>query len=159
MPAHFLTSFAKRLDASCAPRVLLAEGGERPEQGTIYLAPGGATHMALGGRIAPSLQLLPDDESEVYVPSVEVLFKSAQVRARSTIAVLLTGMGRDGAAAMLGLRNAGSHTIAQSGESAVVDGMPKAAREVGAVCEVSHLSDIAGRILSAASSRKNGAAL
>jgi chemotaxis response regulator CheB len=61
----------------------------------------------------------------------------------------MTGMGRDGAQPLLDMRNAGAHTIVQDAESSVVDGMPKAARELGAAVEVASLDDIAPAILAA----------
>lgn len=75
----------------------------------------------------------------------------------SVTAVMLTGMGRDGATAMLRLRRGGAHTIAQDAETSVVDGMPRAAREIGAAVEVAALQDIGRRILASASSCREAA--
>lgn len=84
-----------------------------------------------------------------YRPSVDVFFSSvAKNWPRPGVAVLLTGMGRDGAAGLLGLRAAGWRTIAQDEASSVVWGMPKAATEIGAAEKVLHLSRIAGAIAS-----------
>ena len=95
---------------------------------------------------------LPKSPDDLYSPSVDALFSSAVPFGRKIVAVMLTGMGRDGADAMLEIRKNGGHTIAQSGETSVVDGMPRAAREIGAAVEVADLPDIASRVLAATSS-------
>jgi two-component system chemotaxis response regulator CheB len=96
-----------------------------------------------------SFRSLPDDGSAVQVPSVDTLFASATGVAARVVAVMLTGMGRDGAGSMRALRDAGAHTIVQCGESAVIDGMPRAAREAGAAVEVRHIDEIGAAILDA----------
>ncbi|NNE81715.1 MAG: chemotaxis-specific protein-glutamate methyltransferase CheB [Silicimonas sp.] len=147
MPASFLESFARRLDANVAPRVRLAKHGVLLEQGVVYLAPGGDTHVALAPGRPFRLDLVPDDGSEPYIPSVDALFSSAIAHGRHVVGVMLTGMGRDGARQMLLMRQAGTHTIAQDGASATVDGMPKAARDNGAAVEVARLEAIGRSIL------------
>ena len=149
MPANFLVSFAGRLEKLIAPKVALARPGLTVEQGTVWLGPGGEEHVALEGPRGNVLASVAKCESDLYSPSVEVLFTSAASLGRRAVAVMLTGMGRDGADGMLKIRDAGGHTIAQSGETAVVDGMPRAARDIGAAVEVADLSDIAARILDA----------
>lgn len=151
MPAAFLESFSARLDRHIAPRVVLAEDGMRLDKGLVCVAPGGDCHLALSPRDPLRLKSVPDDGSAAYVPSVDVLFSSAERHAPATIGVMLTGMGRDGAAAMGRLRSGGSHTIVQDAETAVVDGMPKAAREMGAAGEVAALTEIGTCILRSAS--------
>lgn len=147
MPAPFLESFSRRLDRHCAASVALAEEGARLEPGRVYLAPGGTTHTVLCRREGKHLALAPDDGTHAYVPSVDMLFSSALPHAKRIVGVILTGMGRDGADALLQLRNAGAHTIVQDSDSAVIDGMPRSARENGAAVEVAPLTDIASRIL------------
>ena len=93
---------------------------------------------------------MPHDGSETYVPSVNILFSSGVAHGPRTIGVMLTGMGSDGAQALLQMREAGAHTIVQDGASAVIDGMPRTAREIGAAVEVAGLSQIGARILAAA---------
>jgi len=81
-------------------------------------------------------------------PSVDVLFRSAAAQvAAGTVAVLLTGMGKDGAQGLLELRQAGAWTIAQDRDSCVVYGMPREAAALGAACEVLPLHAIAARIV------------
>lgn len=152
MPANFLASFASRLDRSVAPKVQVATQGQRIEQGNIYFAPGGTQHLALNGQSQPCVKLVPDVGEEPYIPSVNVLFRSSIPLAKSIVAVLLTGMGRDGADAMLSLRQAGATTIAQDANSAVIDGMPGAARALGAAGSVLALEKIGGGIVSEAGS-------
>ena len=147
MPESFLASFARRLEGKIAPRVRLAESGLRAEQGTIYLAPGGSRHLALRPAERPICRLVEDDGEHLHVPAVDVLFRSAIPMASSVIAVILTGMGRDGADALLDLRAAGARTIVQDAETAVIDGMPGAARANGAADTVLPLDRIGERLL------------
>ncbi|MEM9426943.1 MAG: chemotaxis-specific protein-glutamate methyltransferase CheB [Pseudomonadota bacterium] len=158
MPASFLESFAARLSRNSQARVVLSEDGIKLEQGCVYLGAGGDMHTVLARRDPFRLNHVLHDGSERYVPSVNLLFSSAVPHAKRVVGVMLTGMGNDGAGAMLRMREAGAHTIAQDAASAVVDGMPKSAREIGAATEVACLSEIGGRILAVTSKkRKEGA--
>jgi two-component system chemotaxis response regulator CheB len=147
MPAHFLESFANRLNTHSAPHVRLARNGDVLKQGEVLIAAGGDHHVRVRGAKAPIISTLSDDGSTLYVPSVEVLFRSAVALGDMAVGVMLTGMGSDGAQELLAMRRAGAHTIAQSPETVVVDGMPRAARECGAVMDVCDLGKIAERIL------------
>lgn len=151
MPAEFLKSFTARLDRHVHPSVTPVEDGAKMRQGMVCVGPGGTCHVALSKADPLVLRSVPDTGRAAHVPSVDVLFGSAERHGQSVIGVMLTGMGRDGADAMARMRCAGSHTIVQSGGSAVVDGMPKAARELGAASEVVALRDIGKRILISAS--------
>ncbi|MCG6884593.1 MAG: chemotaxis-specific protein-glutamate methyltransferase CheB [Silicimonas sp.] len=150
MPAAFLESFATRLGRSCGARVALAHKGARLEKGHIFLAPGGDRHVQLSRRNPYMLTEVAHDGSEAYVPSVNLLFASAVPHAQKTVGVMLTGMGSDGAEALLRMRQEGAHTIVQDSASAVIDGMPRSAREIGAAVEVAPLSQIGARIRSSA---------
>jgi two-component system chemotaxis response regulator CheB len=158
MPAPFLESFARRLDRRSAATVALAEDGARLEPGRVYLAPGGTTHTVLHRRDAVRLALIPHDGAAAYVPSVDLLFASALPHAQRIVGVMLTGMGRDGADALLALRKAGAHTIVQDAASAVIDGMPRSARENGAAVEVATLTGIAARVLASVSDTRQASA-
>ncbi|MCV6592717.1 MAG: chemotaxis-specific protein-glutamate methyltransferase CheB [Silicimonas sp.] len=148
MPAPFLESFADRLDRHAAPDVSLARDGGELRQGMVQLAPGGEFHAVLDQRRAPFItRLVRDEGKELYIPSVNVLFSSAVYHGKRITGVMLTGMGRDGAEPMLKMRQAGAHTIAQDAASCVVDGMPKAARTIGAAAEVASLKKIGPAIL------------
>lgn len=149
MPTSFLESFAQRLKARVAPRVALASEGARLRQGHILIAPGGERHLAVqGGPESGVCRLVEGPKRSGHRPSVDVLFESALgPHAARFVAVLLTGMGRDGADGMLALRRSGAHTIAQDRQSSVVYGMPRVAREIGAAEEVAPLEGIAARLL------------
>ncbi|NWG86475.1 MAG: chemotaxis response regulator protein-glutamate methylesterase [Hydrogenophilaceae bacterium] len=154
MPETFTKSFAQRLDSLSALTVKEAEHNERILPGHAYLAPG-HSHM-LVRRNGPNYYVELSQAAPVnrHRPSVDVLFHSAaQAAGHNAIAVMLTGMGKDGAAGMLAMRQAGAYTIAQDEATCVVYGMPKAAVEIGAVLEVAPLQGIAGRILDRLSQR------
>ena len=149
MPAGFTRSFAQRLDALCAVTVREAVHGERVLPGHVYLAPGGEMHMRLGRSGANYvIELEASEPVNRHRPSVDVLFNSAAVAAgKNAIGVILTGMGKDGAAGMLAMHRAGAHTIAQDEASCVVFGMPREAIAIGAASEVVPLSAMSERIL------------
>ena len=147
MPKSFLESFASRLERNCRPKVQLTEDGARLRQGHVYLAAGGDTHAVLSSRDPYRIRHVAHDGSEPYVPSVNLLFSSAVRHAKRVVGVMLTGMGSDGASAMLEMKLGGAHTIVQDSASAVIDGMPRSARELGAAEEVVGLTAIGARIL------------
>ncbi len=149
MPAGFTKSFANRLDTLCKITVTEARGGERILPGHAYIAPGDK-HLKVVRSGANYMTEL-DDSPPVnrHKPSVDVLFNSAAANAgKNAIGVILTGMGKDGAAGMLRMRDAGSHNFAQDEASCVVFGMPKEAIAHGGVDEVLPLSDMTSRVLS-----------
>jgi two-component system chemotaxis response regulator CheB len=148
MPAGFTRSFAARLDRLCSITVSEAVDGERILPGHAYIAPGDR-HLRLAKSGANYLVAL-DDGPPVnrHRPSVEVLFKSvAALAGANAIGVMLTGMGGDGARAMLEMKHAGSFNVAQDEATCIVFGMPKEAIACGAVDDVLPLPRIAGRLL------------
>ncbi len=148
MPAGFTRSFATRLDGLCAIGVKEGEDGEPLRPGQAYIAPGGMhmTVAARGGRLETRLSQEPPVNR--HRPSVDTLFRSAsQAAGRHCIAVLLSGMGADGAEAMLELRRSGAHNIAQDEASCVVFGMPKEAIAAGATDEVLPLRELAHGVM------------
>lgn len=150
MPESFLASFADRLRPIIRPRVSLAAPGSPIAPGHVYLAPGGAHHLILEGRDDRlRCGLATGDKVSGHRPSVDVLFQSAVQQASRMVAVLLTGMGRDGAEGMVQLRAGGAHTIAQDAATCVVYGMPRVAVELGAVRESKPIDLIAGALLAA----------
>ena len=151
MPAAFLESFTNRLDRHTAPSVVPARDGMRLGRGTVCVARGGDEHILLSNRDPLRLEKITDDGTHKYVPSIDLLFSSAVRHGANVIGVMLTGMGRDGADAMARMRLAGAHTIVQDAETSVVDGMPRAARELDAAAEVASLPEIASRILACTS--------
>ena len=139
MPAGFTASFAKRLDALSDVSVVEAEDGMRVEKGMVYVAPGGM-HMVINRN---RIQLLDTPKIHGVKPAIDPMFESAiDVYGENILAVILTGMGRDGAECCVSVKNAGGYVIAQDEESCVVYGMPKAAVETGAVDEVLSIYDI-----------------
>lgn len=137
MPAQFTGPFARHLDTLCAMKVREAQQGDALEQGTILIAPGDA-HLGVrrrGMQLVAALE--PGPLVSGHCPAVDVMFKSlAQACGPRTIGVIMTGMGRDGAAGIVELHQAGAHTIAQDEETSYVYGMPKAAAATG---EVDHI--------------------
>ena len=149
MPGGFTRSFAERLDRLCRLTVKEASDGERVLPGHVYIAPGGV-HLELVRSGANYVARL-DDGPPVnrHRPSVDVLFESAANQAgRNAIGVILTGMGKDGAAGLLKMRQAGSPTLAQDEASCVVFGMPREAIAMGGAAEVATLNDIPERLMS-----------
>lgn len=132
MPESFLASFARRLAGRVAPNVELARNDAPLRPGNVFLAPGGEFHLAVTPGEPPRCRLVASEKCNGHRPSVEVLLASAEPIAARTVAVMLTGMGRDGAEAMLKLRRAGARTLAQDEASSVVFGMPRVALEIGA---------------------------
>lgn len=154
MPAPFLASFSRRLDDRVDPRVRLAGDGAPIRSGTILLAPGGRHHMVMGHPRRHQVQLCEDDGTERYIPAVRRLFGSATGFGRRIVAVMLTGMGRDGAEEMLALKESGAETIIQSSSTCVVDGMPGAARNLGAGTQDVDLDKIGAAILAACAAKE-----
>ncbi|CAD85770.1 MULTISPECIES: protein-glutamate methylesterase/protein-glutamine glutaminase [Nitrosomonas] len=148
MPEGFTRSFAERLDRLCKIRVKEAEGGERVLPGHAYLAPG-HSHLLLKKSGANYVtELSQTDPVNRHRPSVDVLFQSAaHCAGKNAVGVILTGMGKDGAAGMLDMHHAGAYNLAQDETSCVVFGMPKEAITLGAVDEIVPLQDMARRIL------------
>jgi len=132
--ARFATGLAEWLAGQARRPVRIAREGDLPAPGAALLA-GTNDHLVLG----PDLRFAYRKEpvAEPYRPSVNVLFDSlARHWPRDGVALLLTGMGRDGASGLLTLRQLGWHTIVQDEASSVVYGMPRAAVELGAAVEV-----------------------
>jgi len=148
MPEGFTDMFSRRLDEICAIRVKEAQSGDLLIPGRALVCPG-HRHMKVKKLPLGDVAVLTD-ETRVngHRPSVDVLFKSAAEEFGSrTIAVLMTGMGDDGAQGMKRVKDEGGMTIAQSEESCVVFGMPKAAIERGYALRVVDLDALANTLL------------
>jgi two-component system chemotaxis response regulator CheB len=148
MPASFTKGFAERLNDICLVTVKEAEHGEPLQLGHVYIAPGDR-HLKLGKQAGKYMSLLSEEEPvNRHRPSVEVLFNSGvSCGADRVVGVMLTGMGKDGANAMLGLKRAGAYNICQNQETCVVFGMPREAIVLGAADVVLPLQDIARHVL------------
>lgn len=146
--AAFLPGFARHLAEITPFGVTIAAQDTRPQPGQAYLAPGN-THLRLYRR-KEQLALTCDADPPInfHRPSVDALFFSvAETVGAQAIGVILTGMGNDGARGLLAMRQQGAWTIGQDQSTSVVFGMPRAAAEIGALCEVAPLDAIAKRIL------------
>lgn len=158
MPGAFTKSFAERLNRMSRPRVSEAVDGAPLVTGQVYLAPGGAAHLEITGPGAPRCRLRSTDPVNGHRPSVDVLFTSvAKTFGAKAVGTILTGMGRDGAAGLLQMREAGAHTLGQDEATSLVYGMPRAAFESGAVEKQLPLDRIAAHILALTRLNSNGA--
>lgn len=142
MPAAFTHTFAERLDSLCKVKVREATDGSTPRPGEVLIAPGGR-QMLLSGRHGTGRISITDVEGQVYRPSVDLTFGSAAaVYGGSVLAVVLTGMGADGAKGAAELKRQGSHVWSQNAASCVVYGMPQAVEKAGLSDQVLPLDDI-----------------
>jgi two-component system chemotaxis response regulator CheB len=150
IPAGFSASFAARLNRSCAIEVREARHGDILRPGLALLAPGDQHMEAQWIRDHYRVVLHGGALVEHQRPSVDVLFESlAQAAGPHAVAVLLTGMGRDGANGMKRLHDLHAHTIAQDADSSVVYGMARKAVELEAVDSIAPLEKIADEIVKA----------
>ncbi len=144
IPKRLPVSLVNRLDSLCQLSVTEASDGQKVQANTVYIAEAGR-HLKIMPLGASGLVFRLTDEDLVNGsrPSVDVLFKSVlRLGIRDTVAVLLSGTGRDGASGLLQLKQRGAHTIVQDEASSIVYGMAKAANEINAVCETLPLGEI-----------------
>jgi two-component system chemotaxis response regulator CheB len=153
MPENFTKAFADRLNDVCDIEVREAVDGDSVIPGLALIAPGNH-HMLLtrsGARY--HVQIKQGPQVNRHRPSVDVLFRSvARYAGANSLGVILTGMGGDGAAGMLEMKQNGAYTIAQDEASCVVFGMPKEAIKLGGVDLVLGLDKVCGGILAHVSS-------
>ncbi|HEY4239209.1 MAG TPA: chemotaxis response regulator protein-glutamate methylesterase [Kofleriaceae bacterium] len=141
MPAAFTGPLAERLHATCRVQVREAAAGDRLAAGTVLIAPGDR-HLEFDERGAIALT----DGPTVHGcrPAADVTMTSAaRVFGKRALAVVMTGMGKDGAAGALAIKRADGKTLAQDQATSVIYGMPKAALDAGGIDEVAALGDIA----------------
>jgi two-component system chemotaxis response regulator CheB len=144
MPEHFTTAFAARLDGLCESEVIEASDGDLALPGRILVAPGGR-HLTVQ-REDRHYRVRVSDGPRVnrHKPSVDVLFRSvASAAGGNALGVIMTGMGDDGARGLLEMREAGAQTLGQNEDTCVVYGMPRVARELGAVEQEVGITSIA----------------
>lgn len=136
MPEKFTKSFAQRLNSLVEIEVKEAADGDVLQPGLALIAAGGK-HLAVVSHAGQlRAHVYQGQLQQHHMPSVDVLYESiAKLGVLSVYALLLTGMGKDGAEGMLQLKNQGAFTIALSEEDCVVYGMPRAAKNLGAVTE------------------------
>jgi len=151
MPPAFTGPFAERLNQLSAIKVKEAEHNEPIEKGVVYIAPGRG-HMSVKRRKLTEtvIQISEHEADLIYRPSINHLFLSiVENYSGQVLGVILTGLGNDGAAGMKEIKNKSGRTIAESEETCVVYGMPKAVVESGAADKVLPLNEIAGEIINA----------
>lgn len=156
MPATFTKSFAARLDRATPASVTEATDGAPLQSGLIYLAPGGEAHLeVVKAGVGLRCRLRAGEPISGHRPSVDALFASvANACGPAAVGAILTGMGRDGAASLKAMRDAGARTVGQNEDSCVVYGMPRVAHEMGGVEHQVTLDKIGPMILTLAEKRR-----
>ena len=151
MPPLFTQELAQSLNQRSPLEVMEAENGQTAEAGRVYIAPGGShLKVTAGPRREIRLQITSDPPENNCRPAVDYLFRSAAAAFPGrALAVILTGMGRDGTAGLRHLKQHGCLSIAQNQETCAVFGMPKEAIEAGMVDVVAPVDAIAAEILKA----------
>jgi two-component system, chemotaxis family, protein-glutamate methylesterase/glutaminase len=154
MPEHFTRSFAERLNEHSAIQVKEAEDGDTVAPGKALVAPGNFHMLLKRSGAMYYVEVKSGPLVSRHRPSVDVLFKSvARYAGRNAVGVIMTGMGGDGAAGLLEMKQAGAETIAQDEASCVVFGMPKVAIEMGAVNHIVSLHDIPQKAMQLAAAK------
>ncbi len=148
MPSGFTRAFAERLNKFCDLEVIEAQTGDRLVPGRALIAPGGK-NLQFRKRGAELIAHITDpEENQRFVPSIDIMFESAaRISSVKNLAVVLTGMGNDGARGTTLIKERGGHAIAEHESSCVVFGMPKEAIATGSIDTVCPLPDIAYSIL------------
>lgn len=143
MPAGFTKEFAASLDRISPLEVKEAETGDVAGPGRVFVSPGDRHMTVVHRRLANVIQLLDDDPVNGHRPSVDVLFESiAEVYGAGSLAIIMTGMGRDGARSIGTIKKAGGTTVGQDEQSSTVYGMPRVAADLGHIGIVSSLEAI-----------------
>lgn len=150
IPAVFSKALADRLNDLCSFKVIEAKDSTFLEPGTVYIAPGGHQTRLLKRGESIRIEVNDDPALNRFKPSVEYLFTSAlSLTNTKKVAVMLTGMGKDGARAMCQLKKAGTFTIAQDEKTSVVFGMPKEVIKLGGATKVESIDNISQSIVTA----------
>lgn len=148
MPENYTKPFATRLDSLCSLTVKESESDEIVRSGCVYIARGGTHLVAERKGTLMRLRHLEGDKVSYQKPSVDVMFESmARIAGGNILAVLLTGMGSDGAKGMETLMKRGAMTMAQDEATSIVWGMPKAAIDRGAARKIVALEDVPREII------------
>ncbi|AFG37922.1 protein-glutamate methylesterase/protein-glutamine glutaminase [Spirochaeta africana] len=154
MPEKFTAAFAKRLDGLCRISVKEAEHNDTIIRGRALIAPGNKHTLVKRSGARYYVEVREGPLVSRHRPSVDVLFRSAaRYAGKNAVAVILTGMGDDGARGMLELKQTGAYTIGQDESTCVVYGMPHEAFKIGAVDVQLPLEKIAAEVLQASGVR------
>ncbi|MEC9282943.1 MAG: chemotaxis response regulator protein-glutamate methylesterase [Bdellovibrionota bacterium] len=149
IPGAFSSGLASRINSSCSFEFKLAEEGEELVPGVGYLAPGGK-HLTVhkNSKSAPRFRLSSYPKDTMFTPAADVTFTSfAKALRNRCIGVVLTGMGDDGSIGVEWIKECGGKTLAESEETSIVFGMPKAAIDTGCVDEVCSSYEMCDKIL------------
>ena len=148
MPTGFTKMYADRLNRLCKMEVREAKNGDELHRGLALVAPADfqCRVVRIGNKYTVSC--MPGEKVSGHRPSVDALFQSMAetVRCRM-VGIIMTGMGQDGAAGLLAMRQKGAYTIGQDKESSVVYGMPMVAHDIGAVCTQASCTNLAAVLL------------
>lgn len=137
----FLAGMLTWLRGICPLIIETAKEGGFPLPGHIYFPPEGM-HLTFSSNGAFALS--PPNPDDIYCPSIDKLFHStAEVFGSSAVAVILSGMGRDGASGMKSIFDAGGDTVAQDEDSSIIFGMPAVAINLGVICNVLPVNEVA----------------
>ncbi|PYX70187.1 MAG: chemotaxis response regulator protein-glutamate methylesterase [Acidobacteria bacterium] len=157
MPVGFTATLAQRLNSICPINVKEAAQGELIRPGAAYIAPAGV-HMRVVPRLSDSKPVIGLDvhpQDAMHIPSVDVLMNSvAEVFKHRALAVIMTGMGSDGAAGMTAIFRQGGLTFGQDEASCAVYGMPRVCAQLGVLTHVLSLSDIPAHVIHATRRRR-----
>lgn len=147
MPAGFTREFAASLDNICPLEVKEAQDGDLLKPGRILIAPGNHHIIVEKKSLATIVRVTDTEQRNGHRPSVDVLFESVAATFQNhALGIIMTGMGRDGAAQLAEMRRQGARTLGQDEESSIVYGMPKVAWELGGVQKQVPLSEMADEI-------------
>jgi two-component system chemotaxis response regulator CheB len=148
MPPVFTEKYAQRLDKECSIKIVEGKDGEEVLSGYAYLAPGGLQMGIKWENNRYILDIKQGDKVSGHCPSVDYLFESVALHAKeNAVAVILTGMGSDGAKGLLSIKNSGGYTIGQDKETCLIYGMPMAAKNIGAIINEVPLDEIPNLIM------------
>ena len=149
MPSGFTKLFADRLNKFCPMEVREAKNGDYLAKGLVLLAPADSHMIIMKQNEKLAVNCFVGSKIHGVMPAADVLFESvAEIMQSKAVGVVLTGMGTDGAKGLMQMHQKGARTICQDRETSVVYGMPKAAKELGAVEFELPLDQIAGKMLS-----------
>ncbi len=148
MPPGFTKMYAERLDRLCRMEVREAKNGDELHRGLALVAPADLQCKVVRVGNKYTVSCMPGEKVSGHRPSVDVMFQSMSETVRDKmVGIILTGMGQDGAAGLLAMRQKGAYTIGQDKESSVVYGMPMVAKDIGAVCTQASCENIAGVLM------------